>query len=158
MSDTRRLKNSEKVRALKSFLDNGFNCENDYDVESLQKGIKDFLDLESVSKSEYDLSELIDNYVAHHITKKSTQAPKAIHEIDFTKTTNSELIDDALQPIRGMMAILSSMAVSTRGGDDEFQSQSYNVLQKSCSGVLDKFEELKPEIDYMEDIIRGKIN
>jgi len=165
MQDMRKLKNSDKVETVQEFLNihksTIGNTDTFYDPKSIAYGIADFLamDFTSEDKPMDALESITLEYAKGHqkdmTIQRKDEEIRHLKKIDFSKTTNSDWIDEALQPIRGVMTILSSMALSTRGADEQFQSQSYDVLHDTCNGVLEKFEELKPQIDYMEDVIRG---
>ena len=168
MAYDRKLKNTDKVKAIQEFLNihksTIGNTDTFYHPKSIAYGIVDFLDIDRIGEDKpmEVLNSITLEYAKDHqkdeTLKRKNEEIAHLKKIDFSKTTNSDLIDEALQPIRGVMTILTSMALSTRGGDDEFQSQSYDVLQVACNNVLDKFEELKSQIDYMEDIVRTTAN
>ncbi len=166
MNNTQKLKNSIKVETVKAFLnthkatmgkDDAF-----YDPKSVAYGIADFLALDFIGEDEpmEALENIALGYAQEHhksqqLQRKSAEL-RALQEIDSNQTTNSDMIDEALQPIRGMMAILVNMSLTTRDRDDFFQSQAYDVLYDTCKGVLDKFEALKAGVDYMEDVLYNK--
>ncbi len=180
MKNVRKLKNSEKVETVQQFLNDHKssmgNADAFYDPKSAAYGMADFLAMDFIDKAEGKPIELLEaialEYAQDHrkdaIIKRQRDEIDQIKqiggklsdkrtggEIDYSRTTNSDHISDALEPIRGMMAILTSMALSADGGNHKYQSQSYDVLYDTCRGVLDKFDELKEQIDYMEDIIRA---
>jgi len=165
MQDMKKLKNSDKVETVQEFLNihksTIGNTDTFYDPKSIAYGVADFLamDFTSEDKPMDALESLILEYAKGHqkdvTIQRKDEEIRHLKKIDFSKTTNSDLVDEALQPIRGVMAILSNTALSPHSGADQFQSQSYWVLYSTCNGVLEKFDEIKTEIDYMEDVIRG---
>jgi len=170
MSNVRKLKNREKVETVQQFLNDHKssigNADAFYDPKSVAYGMAEFLAMDFIDKTKGEPIEVLEDiameYAEDHrkdaIIKRQHDEIDLIKQssskIDYSKTTNSDHINEALEPIRGMMAILTSMSLTADGGNHKYQAQSFDVLHNTCYDVLQKFDELKKQVDLMEDLIR----
>lgn len=141
------------MKAIQTFFVHEENSE--FTADSIRKGFTHFLSLYELESVDADVA--LHNIVAHYDNKsKGCSRYDDFEAIDYNKTTNSEFIDGALEPIKGVMGILSSMNMDKTLEGNPYHRQSYEVLHDTCASVLKNFEELKIQIDYMEDNLRDK--
>jgi len=74
-------------------------------------------------------------------------------EIDYSKTVDSDELDNTMDHIRGVAAILNTMYISL-GGGGTVDNNAFLVLEHTCHQVLSELEEIKPKLDYMQAKIR----
>ena len=75
-------------------------------------------------------------------------------EIDFSKTINTDDINTALDPLRGVVALLQALELSFDGSHHRYDNYAHYVLGMACNEVIKDFEKMNPKIDYMQDKIR----
>jgi hypothetical protein len=153
MNEAKRLKSTDKIEAIQAFCNDEAN--GGYKADSIKKGFISFLALDKINLANIDTSSALHNMVNHfHNESKGISRYDDFEAIDYNQTTNSDIIEEALEPIKGVMFMLSVMAMDKSLEGNQYQRQSYDVLYDTCASVLKKFDELKTQIDYMEDNLR----
>lgn len=76
------------------------------------------------------------------------------NEIDFSKTVSVDDIDTALDPLKGVVAILQAMELTHDMGQHRYDKYAYLALSMVCNSVIDDLETMSPNIDYMMEKIR----
>ena len=76
------------------------------------------------------------------------------NEIDFSKTVSVDDIDTALDPLKGVVAILQAMELTHDMGQHRYDKYAYLALGMVCNSVIDDLEAMSPNIDYMMEKIR----
>jgi hypothetical protein len=77
-------------------------------------------------------------------------------KIDFSKTVDSDDIEIALAPLRGVLVLLTALELSADFGENQYQKYAYTALSLLCHETLKEFEKIKLEVDYMQNKIREK--
>jgi hypothetical protein len=77
----------------------------------------------------------------------------SLKEIDYSKTLDSDELDNTMDHIRGVAAILNTMYISL-GGGGTVDNNAFLVLENTCHQALKEFEEMKPKLEYMEREMR----
>ncbi len=80
---------------------------------------------------------------------------KMEEKIDFSKTIDTDDIDMALDPLKGVTALLQALELSSDAGKHKHHKYAYLALSLVCNSVIDEIEDMKPNIDYMQTKIRG---
>jgi len=75
-------------------------------------------------------------------------------EIDFSETIDTDDIDMALDPLKGVTVLLQALQLSQEAGSHEYDKYAYLALGMVCQDVIKDFEEMKPNINYMQEKIR----
>ena len=75
-------------------------------------------------------------------------------EIDFSKTINTDDINTALDPLKGVVALLQALELSFDGSHHHYDNYALYVLGMACNEAIKDLEEMKPNIDYMQEKIR----
>ena len=88
-------------------------------------------------------------------TPKTAKGAAKLKEIDFSRMLNSEQVDLGLDTIRGVIAILDAMELSAEAGHHGYTRQAFMVLSSVCREAVAGIEKMLPNLDYMEDYIRG---
>ena len=147
--EKRKLTEAEKLEAVKAFLEISWLSEK-YSLGNVVNGFRYFLNkVESVSE-DIPPVDILEHCVAEH--KKQWGDGRV--EIDISQTTNSDQIAMALDPLRGLKALLGAMAIANDAGEHKYQLQAFEALENICADVLERFEDISSQVDYMEDRIR----
>jgi hypothetical protein len=75
-------------------------------------------------------------------------------DIDYSKTVNEDDIIEIEDNIKGVMVLLSGLVVASEAGTHQYQKEAYNTLSIALNKTLKDLEDIKPNIDYMQDKIR----
>ncbi len=75
-------------------------------------------------------------------------------DIDWNKTLECDDIDMALNPLKGVTALLQALELSSDIGRHRNDKYAYLALSLVCNSVIDEIEDMKPNIDYMQTKIR----
>ena len=75
-------------------------------------------------------------------------------DIAWSKTLTSDDIDMALDSLKGVTALLQALELSSDAGKHKHDKYAYLALGLVCNSVIDEIEDMKPNIDYMQEKIR----
>ena len=75
-------------------------------------------------------------------------------EVDFSKWVSVDDIDEALDNVKGAVILLDGLEYADDGGTHIYQKQGYIALSAILKVSIDKFEEIKNNLEYMDDIAR----
>lgn len=79
------------------------------------------------------------------------------NEIDFGKTIDTDDIHMKLDPLKGVVAILQALELTRDMGQHSYDKYAYLALSMVCNAVIKDFEEMAPNIEYMQEKIREKL-
>ena len=74
--------------------------------------------------------------------------------IDFGKVVSTDDIDMATDVIKGVCNLLNALELSHDSGTREDDINALYALQVALDYGLNELEELKPNIEYMDDFMR----
>ena len=75
-------------------------------------------------------------------------------EINFSKTVDTDDIDDVIAPLNGIFTLLDGLAFLETQGQWQHTKEAYAVIQMACHNVVKDLEEIKQNVDYMQEKIR----
>ena len=75
-------------------------------------------------------------------------------EIDFSRTIDTDDIDMALDPLKGVAVLLQALELTHEAGHHEYDKYAYLALCNVCHDVIKELEGIKPMLDYMNTKMR----
>jgi len=80
-----------------------------------------------------------------------TQAKK----IDWGKTLSTDDLDNALNPLRGSVALLQALEIAEHSGTHTYSAQALYSMQLVILDTLKELEGFSEKIEYMDGKIRA---
>ena len=132
--------------------------------ENAEVLVGDLLYLQSEDKISinfhHDLMQLKEGVTAHVIVevKRAPQNEEAREvkpkNIEWSKTVNTDDIEDINEKVKGATVLLDGLLFADDVGHNKYQKHAYTALNDILFKVIENMDELKGNIDYMQDLIR----
>jgi hypothetical protein len=75
-------------------------------------------------------------------------------DIDWLNTVNTDDIDMALDPLKGVTALLQALELAQEVGVHKYEKEGYCALGVLCYAIIDNIESMKPKVEYMDSKMR----